>query len=276
MSVVAVTFNGNLTGNASSATTASISDESTDTTFYPVFVSNNTGNLSLKVDKTTNPLSYNPSTGTLISQIVNPGGGTTTNSSLTASGLEVFNATTGKTIINNNQITCATNQTGTPPITTITPTNIKCSNFGATSNTTITSNSIQLLTSPTQYVTLRSVDAVGNQILLNGSAGTSGQVLTSGGSGGTLSWSTPSGGSSFVSGFITPVTNGIVIDVSFPAVITTSNPPLIILTGDNNNTTIIVSLTVAGIIGSTGNWSGFRYLTSGTGLNKIYWIAIPN
>ena len=77
--VTATTFNGALNGNATTATTATtatnttnatnatnvtIADEITNDTFYPVFVSNNTGNLPLKVDKTTNPLSYNPSSGT--------------------------------------------------------------------------------------------------------------------------------------------------------------------------------------------------------------------
>jgi hypothetical protein len=71
--VTATTFTGALSGNASTATTATnsnnsaITDDNTNATFYPVFVSNNTGNLPLKVDKTTNPLSYNPSTGVLTS-----------------------------------------------------------------------------------------------------------------------------------------------------------------------------------------------------------------
>ena len=72
-SVTTTTLNGALTGNATTATTATnatnatnvtIADEITNATFYPVFVSNNAGNLPLKVDKTTNPLSYNPSSGT--------------------------------------------------------------------------------------------------------------------------------------------------------------------------------------------------------------------
>jgi len=61
-------FNGPLSGNATTASSASsvaISDNNTSATFYPTFVSNNTGNLALNVDKTTNPLSYIPSTGNL-------------------------------------------------------------------------------------------------------------------------------------------------------------------------------------------------------------------
>jgi hypothetical protein len=58
-----------LTGTASNSTNSTITDDNTNATFYPVFVSNNTGNLPLKVDKTTNPFSYNPSTGNLTSQI---------------------------------------------------------------------------------------------------------------------------------------------------------------------------------------------------------------
>jgi len=73
----ATTFSGALSGNATSATTATtatnatnstITDETADTVFYPTFVSNNTGNQPLKVDKTSNPLSYNPSTGILSAQ----------------------------------------------------------------------------------------------------------------------------------------------------------------------------------------------------------------
>ena len=59
-SVTSSTFNGSLNGNATSATSAdnaakvTIADDNTNSTFYPVFVSNNTGNLPLKVDKNTN------------------------------------------------------------------------------------------------------------------------------------------------------------------------------------------------------------------------------
>jgi hypothetical protein len=70
--LTATTFVGALNGNATNATNATnvgITDDNTNATFYPVFVSNNTGNLPLKVDKTTNPLSYNPSTGVLTSTI---------------------------------------------------------------------------------------------------------------------------------------------------------------------------------------------------------------
>jgi hypothetical protein len=59
--ITATTFSGTATNSTNSA----ITDDNTNATFYPVFVSNNTGNLPLKVDKTTNPLSYNPSTGSL-------------------------------------------------------------------------------------------------------------------------------------------------------------------------------------------------------------------
>ena len=63
--ITATTFIGALTGTSTNSTNSTITDDNTNATFYPVFVSNNTGNLPLKVDKTTNPLSYNPSTGSL-------------------------------------------------------------------------------------------------------------------------------------------------------------------------------------------------------------------
>jgi hypothetical protein len=62
-------FNGNLNGTASNATNVDITDNNTSATYYPTFVSNNTGNLPLNVDKTTNPLSYIPSTGNLTSTL---------------------------------------------------------------------------------------------------------------------------------------------------------------------------------------------------------------
>jgi len=92
--ITATTFTGNLSGNASTATTATnatnsaITDDNTNATYYPVFVSNNTGNLPLKVDKTTNPLSYNPSTGVL--------------TSTTFTGALSGNSTTATTATNSN------------------------------------------------------------------------------------------------------------------------------------------------------------------------------
>jgi hypothetical protein len=144
-SVTSTIFNGNLNGtvtNATNATNVAIADDNTDATFYPVFVSNNTGNLPLKVDKTTNPLSYNPSTGTLIGQVFSPGSGNSTFSALSITGLEVLNATSGRTKILNNQITCATTATGIPPTTTINPDSITCSSLNLGSTTTITPTSV--------------------------------------------------------------------------------------------------------------------------------------
>ena len=71
---VANTFTGSLNGNASTADYASnagtaqtivVSNENTDALYYPTFVSNNSGNFALKVDKTATPLTYNPSNSTL-------------------------------------------------------------------------------------------------------------------------------------------------------------------------------------------------------------------
>ena len=67
--VVYGNFNGTFGGNATSASTIAIVDNNTSATYYPTFVSNNTGNLALNVDKTTNPLSYIPSTGNLSSTL---------------------------------------------------------------------------------------------------------------------------------------------------------------------------------------------------------------
>lgn len=80
-SVTATTFYGTLNGtvtnatNATNATNVAITDDgTTNAAFYPVFVSTNSGNLALKVDKTTTPFSYVPSTGMLTTTKLTTGG----------------------------------------------------------------------------------------------------------------------------------------------------------------------------------------------------------
>ena len=98
-SITSTNFYGVLNGNATSANTATnatnatnvaIADDTTSAIFYPVFVSNNTGNLPLKVDKTTNPLSYNPSSGNL--------------TATTFTGALAGNATTATTAANTGMV----------------------------------------------------------------------------------------------------------------------------------------------------------------------------
>jgi len=115
--ITATTFVGDLSGNATTATTATnatnvdITNDNTSSTFYPVFVSDNSGNLPLKVDKTTTPLSYVPSTGTLTTQVfagalsgginaslINPATTTTTYPC-------IFTATTGGFPLTSNGLT---------------------------------------------------------------------------------------------------------------------------------------------------------------------------
>jgi len=120
-----------LIGNASSATTATnvtiTEDGTTNASFYPVFVSNNTGNLALKVDKTTTPLSYNPSTGEFLSQSF---AATITNgtvfSRLSSTQLQVASVPSNIVTITSNQITVFTSGTGT---TTITPASVTSTSF---------------------------------------------------------------------------------------------------------------------------------------------------
>ena len=73
VSVTSTSFVGALTGNASTATSATSAtnatnvavtdDTTTNSTFYPAFLSNTTGNLGVKVSST--KLKFNPSTGAL-------------------------------------------------------------------------------------------------------------------------------------------------------------------------------------------------------------------
>ena len=105
------TIVGSISGNAATATTATtaatattattastvtIVDDNVNAINYLVFANNNTGNLALKVDKTTNPLSYNPLTGVLNS----------TNFTGALTG-------TASTATNSNNALTATNNTGT-------------------------------------------------------------------------------------------------------------------------------------------------------------------
>ena len=133
-SVTSTTFNGTLNGtvtnatNATNATNVAITDDgTTNAAFYPVFVSNNSGNLALKVDKTTTPLSYNPSTGEFLSQSF---AATITNgtvfSRLSSTQLQVASVPSNIVTITNNQITVFTSGTGT---TTITPASVTATTF---------------------------------------------------------------------------------------------------------------------------------------------------
>ncbi len=74
----------------SGAATIDITDTQANSTFYPTFVDNSGTGLTVNIDKTTNPLSYNPSTGTLSSTLFN---GTANN----ASALLVFDTQSNST-----------------------------------------------------------------------------------------------------------------------------------------------------------------------------------
>ena len=58
-------FYGDLVGNASSSSSSAISENNSNTTFYPIFTNNSGTAQTLTIDKTTGPFSYNPFTGTL-------------------------------------------------------------------------------------------------------------------------------------------------------------------------------------------------------------------
>jgi hypothetical protein len=133
-SVTSTTFYGTLNGtvsnatNATNATNVAITDDgTTNAAFYPVFVSNNSGNLALKVDKTTTPLSYNPSTGEFLSQSF---AATITNgtvfSRLSSTQLQVASVPSNIVTVTSNQITVFTSGTGT---TTITPASVTSASF---------------------------------------------------------------------------------------------------------------------------------------------------
>jgi hypothetical protein len=121
-----------------SASTVTITDTNTSGTYYPTFVSASGSGQTLRADITTAPLSYNPSTGTLISQSFSPGNGTTVFSSLSTTALSVINAGSNTTTVNSNQIICSQVSGGLQ--TTITPTSVTTTTFtGALSGNATTS-----------------------------------------------------------------------------------------------------------------------------------------
>lgn len=78
--ITATTFVGALTGTATNSTNSNVVDENGAGTFYPTLVGA-VGNSPLKIDSTTGPLSYVPSTGTLSASIFSGSlSGTATNS----------------------------------------------------------------------------------------------------------------------------------------------------------------------------------------------------
>ena len=67
--ITATTFSGSLTGNASSASSISLTSDDTAGTYYLPFSKTVTSSSTLYVDNTTTPLTYNPNTSTLTASI---------------------------------------------------------------------------------------------------------------------------------------------------------------------------------------------------------------
>ena len=175
--ITATTFSGALSGNATTATTATnatnvaITDDNTNATFYPVFASTNTGNLPLKVDKTTNPLSYNPSTGLLTSTTFSgalSGNATTattaTNATNVATTAVSTNASYYPTFVSattgNNPASVDADLTYNPSTNTLTTSNLNTGvvngasgvllQYNGTTQSSITTNGVQLTLLSTQ------------------------------------------------------------------------------------------------------------------------------
>ncbi len=113
-------------GTATTATNVAITEDNTSSVVYPVFVSDNTGNLALKVDKTATPLSYTPSTGELRSQsfaATNTNG--TVFSRLSSTQLQVADVPSNIVTITSNQISVGPNSSDTK----ITPTSVTATSF---------------------------------------------------------------------------------------------------------------------------------------------------
>ena len=127
-------------GNAASATYSSastITNDTTNATMYPVWVTANTGNLALKV--TSGNLTYNPSTGVLSATTFT---GALNGNASTVTGLSV---TAGKTLTVSDSTTLATNSitlAGGEVLTFTAGNNITLATTGATSVTLPTSGTL--------------------------------------------------------------------------------------------------------------------------------------
>ena len=192
-SVTSTTFNGAFNGtvtnatNATNATNVAITEDNTsDTALYPVFVSNNTGNLPLKVDKTTTPLSYIPSSGTLSCSAFFTGNLSGPSFSFTSTQLELNSVISTRSRITNSAITCASTATSGGAITTITKDAITCFN-GSSSTTTIT---------PTSVTSTTFTGALSGNATTATTATTATNIA--GGAAGRISYQTGVGATSFV------------------------------------------------------------------------------
>jgi len=67
--LTATTFSGALSGTATNADNVNLTVDNTATTYYPVFAASGAGYQSLLYDTTTTPLSYQPSTSTLVASL---------------------------------------------------------------------------------------------------------------------------------------------------------------------------------------------------------------
>jgi hypothetical protein len=171
-----------LIGNADSATEIALtSDNTSGTYFIPFSKTTSPTSNALYIDNTTGPLTYNPLSGTLLSQIFFAAATTSTTifSSLTNQGLEVRNAPSTVSFIKSFEITCS--QSSPASTTTITPTSVTSTSFIGTA--TRATNIAGGLGGQIPYQSSVNTTA----LLANGNAG---QVLTSQGSTLPPSWKT--------------------------------------------------------------------------------------
>ena len=141
--LTATTFVGDLEGVALTSTNVNITSATSVTgILYPTFASDNTGNLPLFVDKTKNPLSYNPSTGELravLSQI-KPTETTTLTLHVandTLVGKETTDTLTNKTLT--NPVISSISNTGTLTLPTSTDTLVGRNTTDTLTNKTLSS-----------------------------------------------------------------------------------------------------------------------------------------
>ena len=136
---------------------------------------------------------------------------------------------------------------------------------------TLNISSIIINSSP--YQSIKLLSSTYNKLLIDGSPGINNQVLSSGGEFGSLTWKNISSLSIYAQGVIlSPGTSGI---ISFPTGLFNGiTPPSVVLTGDTGlGSTLIIQIGLAGINGTSGNWTGANYIASTNGLTSLNWYA---
>jgi hypothetical protein len=281
-SVTSTTFVGALTGNASSATnatnTAITDDTTTAATMYPTWVTAATGNLPQKTTST--KLTFNPSTGTLAATVFSGSGasltnipnGALTNSSVTVNGTAIALGASGTvtaaagtltgTTLNATVTGSSLTSVGTITTGTWNATDIALGAGGTNASLTAVNGGVVYSTASAMAIT---------------AAGNSGEFLKSNGAG-APTWAAVVGGASYqTTAPATPSVGQLWVDSDEVFSGLNSNDFLL-----KSGGTMTGNLVVGGNLSVTGTFSGEEFMVMAisdettaltTGTAKLTWRA---